>query len=269
MFVLGKAEDERKRAEAGAEVVKVEGGDFTFALAEITARDGNAKTDHFIGETKLAVKLESAGLNGHGAGGLAGAVVLFDDAKGSAGFGEPGGEDQAGGSGAGDEDFGLPFGRVDCDLIHVRRIPTRNIPCLGAFLHQNSWRIPVSGPKSLFWRVFAAVMLYSMRMQVDFRLHIAIAFRGSNLSQLGSKDAGTTRSDIEGARSNDREASLTEASVLSRVDQRDAVARGVTSLCRAVLPARAGISGEPEKSGVENEWEAAWSGDGESGGRAG
>lgn len=107
MFVLRKAEDEGERTEACAEILEIEGGDFSLAFAKVAAGNGNSAVHDLIGEPELAVELKCARLDSHGSGGLAGTVVLFNDAERNASPGEPIRKDQAGGTSADDKDFRL------------------------------------------------------------------------------------------------------------------------------------------------------------------
>ena len=94
MVVLREAEGEGIGAQAFAEVAEFDLRDLLVALPEVGGPHLDPATNHVFRETELAIEFQGARLDDHGAGGLAGAGVLLDDARLDAATGEKQGQRQ-------------------------------------------------------------------------------------------------------------------------------------------------------------------------------
>ena len=106
MVVLGKAKQEGVRAEARAEVAEIEARRLPARVEEVRHFDLYAGLDDIVGEAELAVELQRARVDDEGARGLPRSRVLVDNAERNTVTREAQREDEAGRTGAHDQDLG-------------------------------------------------------------------------------------------------------------------------------------------------------------------
>ena len=82
-------------------------GELPGPVADVDAVEPEPGGDDLVGDAELAIELQGPGLDGHGAGGLAGPGVLVDQAERCPGPRQPEGEDQPGRAGSDDQDLRL------------------------------------------------------------------------------------------------------------------------------------------------------------------
>ena len=112
VFVLGKNQGVRIRAEAGAEFAEDRAGGVVAGDPEIHGDGLMTAGDDGVGEAELAIKFEGASLHREGARGGAGFGGFVDEAHAHAEAREPEGQDETGGTGADHEDVGIAIWRL-------------------------------------------------------------------------------------------------------------------------------------------------------------
>ncbi len=107
VLVLGEDEHVVVGPEAEADLVHIDRGHHLAADPQVQGADLVTAVDHRVGHADLSVELQGPRLHGQGARGGPRVRGLVDDAQLHAEFGQPQGQDQAGRTGADDQDFGF------------------------------------------------------------------------------------------------------------------------------------------------------------------
>ncbi len=115
VFILGVDQSVGKRTEARAQPAELDVRGLLSPGPEICRGELEPRRHHLLGETELAIQLESARLQRHRARGRARLGALVDDANPDAEPGQPESEHEAGWTRADDEDLG----------VHVRKLIPR------------------------------------------------------------------------------------------------------------------------------------------------